>query len=134
MPTNRIASGPYGKTAVSRDGMGARDFAAVRAGAEPVTTVTATTAEQQRQDAQIQLHENWNAGQGNGKVRRERRSFHFEKIARALRDELEAGGTVTGLRPVELRRRLITRMLLRGLKESEIPSVRVFGRYFGARR
>ena len=81
MFTRQIASEDHGTNAVRRDGMDARDFAELRTRARATNSdVTATTAEKQNQPAQIELHENLEApeGQGYAKVRRTRRSFHFE--------------------------------------------------------
>ena len=58
-----------------------------------------------------------------------RRKYQFQKIQRAIEDELAAGGTIDGLSPIEVRHRLCKRMRARKLTDSEIPSERCF-RYF----
>lgn len=65
--------------------------------------------------------------------RSERRSFQTAKISQAIEDEMLAGGMIEGLRPVEVRRRLVARMRLRGFSDAEIPSTRAFFRYFNGR-
>jgi hypothetical protein len=65
-----------------------------------------------------------------------RRSYHAEKIARAVADEIAAGGsgeTLSLLGPAEMRRRLNAHLEKRGLRPKELPSVRAYRRYFNGR-
>ena len=54
----------------------------------------------------------------------------FLKITNAFTAEVEAGGRLDELRPVERNARLSDRMKKMGLKDSEIPGDRTFRDYF----